>query len=277
MRRGSRLRSGSRLSVVGCRWGCSRLRQLLAVAALTLAAWASPPRVEKRPLSIRGVVQDLYHYDAAGTRALGKVLYLPGDGGWRGLAITIAEKVAEAGYEVYGLDTNRYLSGFTGTTTLTEEQVSADMRTIAESIRGNDALPVIFMGWSEGAGLGVLAVAPEENKRVFRGLLAIGLPKAAILGWRWADNISWIVKKMPNEPTFQTGPYLPKIAPLPLMVIQSSSDEWLSTDGAKDLFAAAREPKRLAIVEARSHRFDGNRNEFFHQLREGLAWITQNR
>jgi hypothetical protein len=38
--------------------------------------------------------------------------------------------------------------------------------------------------------------------------------------------------------------------------------------------AAAGEPKRFVLVEARNHRFDGNQPEFFRQLRAMIEWVN---
>lgn len=228
---------------------------------------------EARLVSIRGVTQDVYHYSAVGSPK-GTILFLPGDGGWRGFAVTIAENMARWGYDVYGLDTKRYLESFTGGGPLTERQVMADLRSAAERLRTPGGPPVTMVGWSEGAGLGVLATAPQESKNVFRGFIAIGLPESGILSWRWQDAITWITKKDPDEPQFQTRPYLRSVAPLPFVMIQSSQDEWTPVLKARSLFDAAADPKRLFFVQARNHRFEGNRDEFFRKLREALEWVN---
>jgi fermentation-respiration switch protein FrsA (DUF1100 family) len=64
-----------------------------------------------------------------------------------------------------------------------------------------------------------------------------------------------------------------RIAPLPLLMIQSSHDEYTPLDEAKRLFAAAREPKRFELIEAQNHKFSGNQEEFDRALREGLQWM----
>ena len=53
------------------------------------------------------------------------VLFLPGDGGWRGLAITIAQTVSRWDYDVYGFDTRRYLESFSQNN---EKLTAAEMR-----------------------------------------------------------------------------------------------------------------------------------------------------
>ncbi len=247
-----------------------------------LPSFAQTSAVGKNTVFIRGQRQDLYFYPGrpnGGTqesrRLNRKMLFAPGDGGWRGFAITIAETAASWGYDVYGLDTKPYLESFTGKTTLEEAQVMSDFREIAAWMTQGSSQRVTLVGWSEGAGLCLLAAAAEENRKTFSGLITIGLSESSVLGWRWSDIFSSITKNEPKEPTFLSISYLPKVAPLPLFMIQSSKDEYVSMEAAKRLFSVAQEPKRFALVEARNHRFDGNREDFFRSLSEGLQWISQ--
>lgn len=249
-------------------------RFVVPLVLLLLAAGASAQ--QRWPLSIRGQRQDVRYYPASSTPSHGTILFLPGDGGWRGFAVNMAEAAASWGYDVYGFDTKRYLTSFTsGQRTLTADDVMSDLGMVAVKIRRQDSGKVLVAGWSEGAGLGVLAVSRQQNKEIFGGLVAIGLPESAVLGWRLADDMTYITKRMPNEPTFSILPYLPKISPLPLVMIQSRGDEYTALPDVKKMFEAAGEPKRFFLVDARSHRFDGDQEGFFRALREGLQWINR--
>ncbi len=244
----------------------------LALLCLGASSAAQTPRPGKNVLLVRGHPQDLYCYPAAAGPAKGRVLFAPGDGGWRGFAVTIAQTLAGWGYDVCGLDTKRYLESFTGRTTLSESEVMGDFAQIGRWMTGER---VTVAGWSEGAGLALLAAAGPDGAKRFNGLVTVGLPEAAILGWRLADTITYLTKEDPNEPRFSTTPYLSRVAPLPLMMIQSSQDEYTKLETVRRLFAAAREPKRLSVINARNHRFDGNREDFFRALRDGIEWINQ--
>jgi dienelactone hydrolase len=252
------------------------LRLGLALAAIVCAC-AQTAKPGKNAVTIRGQRQDVYYLPARAPARDGPcVLFAPGDGGWRGFAVDIAQTVASWGYEVTGFDTKRYLESFTTRqSTLDPPQVMADMKSFGDWAAQVTRRPVIFVGWSEGAALGVLALAAPANKKVYRGLATIGLTQTAELGWRLADDITYITKKNPNEPMFSTTPYLPMIAPLPLFMIDSTGDEYTPAPVSKQLFAAARDPKKYSLIEARNHRFDGNRDAFFNSLREGLAWVAQ--
>ncbi len=253
---------------------------LAALLCGVFAAAAQTPRAGKNAAVIRGQPQDVYFYPASSTGARGpaRVIFLPGDGGWRGFAVDIARQVASAGYDVYGWDTKRYLMSFTAQTTLSEADVMSDFRLMADWVAQGKREKIALMGWSEGAGLALLGAAPDRNKDVFAGLVALGLPDSTVLGWRRVDDLTYLTRKPPKEPTFRTEPYMLKLAPLPLVMIHSSRDEYVTEATARQLFAAAREPKRFELVKADNHRYDGNREEFFRVLREALVWIgTQGR
>ncbi len=202
------------------------------------------------------------------------MLYLPGDGGWRGFAVEMVKSMASFGYDVYAWDTKQYLESFTtGQSALKETDVMADFRFVAQWITQGRRDRVTLSGWSEGAGLALLAAASSQDKSALRGLLAIGLPESGSLGWRLADNLTYLTKRAPNEPQFSALPRMPKVAPLPLAMIYSTHDEYVSPESARKLFDNAAQPKRLFLVEARDHRYDGNQAEFYKSLREALSWI----
>ncbi len=252
---------------------------LLAAGVLAglSTGWAQPLSPGKNAVTVRGQRQDVYFYPAPAGGSKGTVLFAPGDGGWRGFGITMAETIAGWGYNVYGLDTKRYLESFTTSKSkLTEPDVMADFRVIAGRVARGPSDKVILAGWSEGAGLMLLAAAAGD-KKLYRGVVAIGLPQSSVLGWRWADNVTYVTKQEPKEPHFPSMPYLPKVASLPLFLIASTRDEYTSSAVTKNMFAAAGEPKKIAWVEADDHRFTGNRDAFFRTLREALEWTSQPR
>jgi dienelactone hydrolase len=139
---------------------------------------------------------------------------------------------------------------------------------------GGGSEKVLLVGWSEGAGLCVLGAAGSGKQDVFAGVVAIGLGEQTVLGWRLADALTWITRRVPNEPTFRSVSYLAKVAPLRLAVLHSSGDEYTRPERVKEMFAAAAEPKRLDLIEARNHRFDGGRDRFFSALRTSLDWTA---
>ncbi len=245
---------------------------LFFVLAASSIAWAQAP---KNTVVVRGQAQDVYFFAGAGTGFHPKVLFSPGDGGWRGFAITIAQNLASAGYDVYGLDTRHYLQSFTGNPGLQPADVAGDFRSLAQWISPDGKQRVLLVGWSEGAGLGLAAAADVRNRSVFAGLVVIGATEYNILGWRWRDIGAEITKSLPNEPTFKSADYIPRVAPLPLAVIASTHDEYVSPAMTQKLYAAAGEPKRIIVIDASDHKYGGKTDEFFAALRDSLKWIQQ--
>lgn len=254
------------------RFGSMSLGALAIGFALSAPSFAQSSG--KNAVEIRGRRQSVYYYPATGQKLNRKILFAPGDGGWRGWAITIAQTISSWGYDVYGLDTKSYLEGLTAKSACKEPEVMADFRDLAKWMTSGSSERVMLVGWSEGAGLAVLAASDPNNKKIFSGLVAFGMVDVNALGWSWKDNITFLTGSRPNEPSFQSSKYLPLIAPLRLQMIQSSRDEYTSLDEAQKLAAAAKEPKRFTVVKADDHKFNGNTGEFFRTLREGLQWIN---
>lgn len=251
------------------------LSAMIALAlTLTPASGALAQTPGKNTIVIRGQRQEIYVYPARGAKLNRKVLFVPGDGGWRGWAVTVAQQMSGWGYDVYGLDTKTYLSGFTGGAGIKETDVNGDFRRIAEWASGGANGRMTLVGWSEGAGLCVLAAAGPDNKRIFNGLVTFGLGDENVLGWSWKDDLTYLTKAKPNEPTFHANEYMAKIAPLPYLMIHSSRDEYVPFEEAKRLATAAREPKRVSVIQANNHRFEGNTAEFYRTLQEGLQWMS---
>ncbi len=182
-------------------------------------------------------------------------------------------QVAGWGYDVYGLDTKA----------LSRELHRQD------DVKGNrchDGHPDTGGSCSREAPGGCSSAGPKEpgswrwqrqppSKEAYAGLITMGLGDRNVLGWRFADNLTYLTRKQPNEPTFSALSYMPRIAPLPLVMLQSTKDEYVGRDEANRLFNAAAEPKRFVPVEAQNHRFDGAQPEFFRQLRQALEWASR--
>lgn len=233
------------------------------------------PKDGKNELTIRAHLQKIYFYPALGPAQHLRILFAPGDGGCRGFAITITKELARFGYDAYCLDTRHYLETFTGEQVLSTTEIASDFAEIARWVQQGNRERILFVGWSEGAGLGLAAVADTANHEIFDGLIAIGTPEVNLLAWHWTDMFASLTHKMPREPTFKSADFMANISPLPLFAIASTSDGYITEAGTRALFSQAREPKRLAIIKARDHKYSGNTEGFFRTLREAVTWIEQ--
>jgi len=247
------------------------------IMALYVTAGAQTATARKNTVPIRGRLQDVYLYPAVGSAEHRKLLFVPGDAGCRGFGAEIAEELAKAAYNTYCLDTLRYLRSMSGHTVLSTEDIASDFRQIARWIVPNGRTRLLLVGWSEGAGLDLAAAADEPNHDVFSGVIAIGTPETNILAWRWWDAGAWITKRVPREPTFRSAQFIPNVSPLPLFLIASTSSEYVTPEATRELFSAAREPKRLVIIDARDHKYGGNTERFLTVLRHALDWIDHYR
>mgnify|MGYP003345653393 CR=1 FL=1 len=71
------------------------------------------------------------------------------------------------------------------------------------------------------------AAASPANHAWVAGVITMGLPQLSEIAWRWSDFTSWITKKDADEPSVRATDFLAAIAPLPLVMIQSSKDEYV--------------------------------------------------
>jgi pimeloyl-ACP methyl ester carboxylesterase len=251
------------------------MRTLIIVLCLAAVPAFSQPLVAGRnTVDLRGQTQEIYYYPAKGDR-LATALFLPGDGGWRGFAVDMAQALAASGIDIYGWDVKQYLSGFASSrTSLSERDIQADTATLAARLGATSSRRFVLIGWSQGAAMAALAGAWPSTQALLTGVVVLGLPESGVLGWRFADNLTYLTKGEPDEPKFATAPSLPAIAPLRFGMIHSTADEYVSAETAKRLFSLAREPKRLDLVAARNHRYDGKREEFFGKLKEQVKWAA---
>ncbi len=246
---------------------------VLAVAAIACAATASPPGSTTDTLSIRGRPQTLHIY---GRRGGNPIVVSSSDGGWVRLGPHVAELLASHGNFVVGLDSKAYLESFTaGRAGVRTEDEPCDFEALIDyASRGSQSRPVL-VGVSEGAGLSVLAATDPEVKQNIAGVIGIGLPDVTELGWRLRDSIIYLTHGIPDEPTFSTAAIVDRVAPVPLVVIHASHDEFVPLQDVTRILEHARDPKQLRVIEASNHRFVDALPSFDAQMIDAVAWARQ--
>jgi alpha-beta hydrolase superfamily lysophospholipase len=246
-----------------------RMAALVTSLVLPLAASAAPPMMET--LTIRDHEQSVRVYGARGGPV---AVVASGDGGWIHLGPYVAELLSSRGYFVVGFDSKAYLSSFTqGGTTLSTTDVPGDFAALLDYASKGTSAPPVLLGVSEGAALAVLAATNDATKEKLAGVIGLGLPDKAELGWRFRDSIIYATGGVPKEPLFSTAEVVAKVAPLPLVAIHSTRDEFVSVDDVKRVMSRALEPKQLWLIEADNHRFSGKEQELSDRLMGALAWI----
>jgi pimeloyl-ACP methyl ester carboxylesterase len=249
----------------------------LAFIAVLAVAWFSlqtPATQSLQTLPIRGHDQTLHIYGSPQGAA---VIVSSGDGGWIHLGPQIAAMLAQHGYYVVGFDVRAYLEGFTaGVSGVQPKEEPKDYAVLARFAGRDRTRKPILIGVSEGGALSVLAATDPETKALVSGVIGVGLPDRAELGWRWRDAIIYLTHRLPNEPSFSTADIAAGVAPVPFAAIHSSHDEFVPLADIQRVLDRAREPKRLWIVNASNHRFSSNPAEFDARLLDAIAWIDEN-
>jgi alpha-beta hydrolase superfamily lysophospholipase len=202
---------------------------------------------------VRGRAQTLHIY---GTRGSGDpVIVSSGDGGWIHLASHTAETLAAAGFFVVGIDSRAFLSQrLPDNSNGWFDDVARDYRTIVDWAAPGAGRKPVLVGLSEGAGLSVLAAGASDTRASIAGVVVLGLPAAEPFTWTWKDAIR-------------------KVAPVPVAVIHSRQDEYVSLEVAEELMAVAGEPHRLWVVGASNHVFRGAMAELDRRLLDAIRWI----
>lgn len=251
------------------------------LVSLVIVSWlfvcAVPPGTSatiqtRDTVTIRGHAQAVSIYGRRGGRP---IIVSSGDGGWIHLGPHVAEFLASQGFFVVGFDAKAYLESFTaGRATLTTQDEPGDYKALADFAAQGSTLKPILIGVSEGAGLSLLAATDPATKRVIGGVIGLGLPNTNELGWRWKDALIYVTHGVPNEPTFSTAALADRVSPVPLAAIHSTRDEFVPLPEVQRIIDAAREPKRLWVVEAADHRFSDNMPELERRLLEAIAWTS---
>ncbi len=206
----------------------------------------------------------------------GTIVMGSGDVGWVGLSVSMAEFLCDRGYVVVGVNSRQYLSAFTnGKQHLTVDDAPGDFGEMRELLAARNLLfrPTILSGVSEGAAIAVLAASHVRNHPWLDGVVTMGVPAVAELAWRWRDFTAWITKGDANEPSFSPLDYIGHVAPVPLVMIQSTRDEYVTETDYRKFEASARHPKKLVLIDANNHRFTNKQHELRVEMLAALAWI----
>jgi alpha-beta hydrolase superfamily lysophospholipase len=226
----------------------------------------------------RGKRMTLHVYRPAGAAPAIPLIYGSGDGGWRGLAPRTAEEFAHAGAAVVGVDTKKYLETFASLDQpVTVALLSEDYRRFAVEARKaavvSATAPVVLAGWSLGAGFALAVAADKAHQPEWAGVISIGPAD----GNQLAPGVDADRETFQGERArlgFHSSTYAGAVSPLRLAIIQAKGEHYVKAPANKSLLAAAREPKRYVLVDARNHRYSGGRDEFFKALRDALVWVS---
>jgi pimeloyl-ACP methyl ester carboxylesterase len=205
------------------------------------------------------------------------VLYVTGDGGWRGADPLVFRTLVQWGYPAAGMEARSYLDHLGDLAEkATPRRLARDYAAILAHARRElglaAATPVVLVGFSRGAGLAVLAASQRRLRRHVLGVVAVALTQEE-------DEL-----RLEPAGTTTSGPgvsdvidpyqVLPRLGSLPLTVIQSTHDHYVAAADARRLFGEDTPSRRLVAIESDGHTFGGSRDKLLEALREALVWIA---
>ena len=235
-----------------------------------------------RQVSVRGQQFTVHFYRPTAAGTVVPAIYACGDGGWRGLAPRTAEQLAHVGFAVAGIDSKVYLREFSSPQNpLTIKMLASDYSDIAKTLReyanADSHEPVYVYGWSLGAGFAVAVGSDPGTRANWAGIISIGLPAKNQLVSGLGANHADLRNSANSRYGFLSETVMGALSPLPLVMIESTTDTASPLKVGKTLFAAAREPKQYVLIQADNHRFSGARDQFYSALADALVWIRQSR
>ncbi len=209
------------------------------------------------------------------------LFYATGDGGWRGKDVDTYRRLIRWGYPVAGFSAPSYLShlGFVSGTT-TPVRLARDYQRLIEFAKQTLNLPVatrtVLIGVSRGAGLAVVAAGRPEFNVELAGVLAVALTKEEEFVRQYQVMPGRTPSDMPTRELveFQTYEYLDRLRAVPLVVIQSTGDNYLPAAAARKLFGPDTDLRRFVSIESRDHSFDGARDALYTQMADALTWMS---
>jgi dienelactone hydrolase len=235
---------------------------------------------EDRAITVRSQQFIVHFYRRQGDKPAIPAIYACGDGGWRGLAPRTAQQLAHMGFAVAGIDSKIYLRQFSSVQNpLRIKQLAHDYADVAAALRDyakvDPGTPVYVYGWSLGAGFAIAVGSDEDTRANWAGVISIGLPKQNQLVSGLGANHANLNIEGNSVYGFRSQDVMDRIAPVPLVMIQSTSDTASPQKVGNALYATARDPKKYVLIKASNHRFSGARDEFYTALGDAVTWMRE--
>lgn len=256
---------------------------LLGLIPLSGCAVHAPDAAAARrsPIADREIVTHEHRlrlHFSRGTRGPGHPLlvYATGDGGWHRKDLAAYRHLVSLGDPTVGFDAHDYVTHLAGSESTTPARLAADyeriIRAAKETLQLPADYPVVLVGVSRGAGLSVVAAAQRTLRGSIAGVLAVALTREEEYVKRRGLQLGR--RRAPDEEMVQLYPYLPRLADVPVAVIQSTRDHYLPAAAARALFGPDTPRRWFQAIEARNHSFGGARDQLYLAIARSLSWIA---
>jgi dienelactone hydrolase len=228
--------------------------------------------------SIRqGSIVTLQLYQQSNAREQPLVFFTSGDGGWSPFCADIAAHIAATGKTVVGFNAKDYLESFASSQRpISANELTRDyeeMINVAGKLPGVDGRArLVLAGWSLGAGYSVLVATDSIVRERMDRVVAISLPVYDELAWKPTDALIYITHGTPREKVFDARQFVAKLDAVPIVILNATDDDTSPSRESQSLFDLAPGPKRLYMVKASGHHFEGGEAEFYRDLDEALVF-----
>jgi hypothetical protein len=219
----------------------------------------------------------LHFARGTGRAARPLLVYATGDGGWHRKDLAAYRHLVSFGYPTVGFDAHDYVTHLGGRDSTTPARLAADyeriIMTAEDSLHLPADCPIVLVGVSRGAGLSVVAAGAPRLRPWIAGVVAVALTKEE-------EYVKWFgrLRRRGPRPTapemVEVYDYLPRLAGMPIAVVQSTRDNYLPAAAARVLFGPDNPHRWFQGIEARNHSFGGARAQLYEAMDRSLTWIT---
>jgi predicted alpha/beta hydrolase family esterase len=208
------------------------------------------------------------------------LLYVTGDGGWRGKDLETYERLRTFGEPVAGFSAPDYLDHLRGgADSLSPSALAEDFTDIVamakERFSLSSSTPVILVGVSRGADLVVVAAAEPQLRSAVGGVLAVALTDEEEYVRHRARRIfhpGSHQEKMPPLEMVKPYEYIARVR-APLCVIQSTNDQYVPAAKAREAFGPDAPGRQLIAIPSQNHSFSDQRDALYAAMRRSIQWI----
>ncbi len=267
-------------------------KSTLGVLALTLflAAHSSLARVRSDPgvydVTVRTVKVGVRHLRVTYVKPVTPrhpqylIVFTTGDGGWHGVSNLVIEHLASEGYSIAGLSAPDVLRPLKRARKKMTAEQAADLLGSAfarfrKDLNTPEDARLIVVGFSRGATFVAFTAVHPDLQRDLAGAIAIGLTRRADYLGSITPSLNQSDIQLDKRRRVLIYPALKLFAHVRVAVIQSTGDRYVSAAESRRLLGPDTATRRLYSVDARNHRFGGNREQLIDDLDAALGWIEQ--
>jgi hypothetical protein len=248
----------------------------LAACATRTRQPATNPLPPDRSIVLNGHALRLHFANASADRSRPLLVYATGDGGWHRKDLAAYRHLVSSGDPIVGFDAHDYVTHLGASEATTPARLAADYVRIIQAARAALNLPadrpVVLVGVSRGAGLSVVAAGQRVLRPSISGVVAVALT-------REEEYVKWFRRLRRRAPRgsapvmVEVYEYLPRLADLPIAVVQSTRDNYLPAAAARALFGPDTPHRWFQPIVARNHSFGGARAQLYQAMLRSLDWI----